>query len=373
MGIVLSNNTIFSDSSYTSPSNQYFKAGTLLTVLSETKLEHEDNGQKQLFKWYKVKSNNGKTGWIFGESLLIKEKENFIPQALKSYCYRKFSFNSGFEKSMVWFGSVIGRDNFGSKMMSNVYEESYLIITNDKGRSVYIPITSSSQFGESTVETFAIQELTGDQTQDFVLQTNIKDLEKNAQQKLVQLYTFQAGTLQKIFEEPLNIAANNSNLKHLIFQKERIQGYYFNHDKKDPVLFSFTYFWNKRTRQFELLYPASPSIIRAVPNSYGVSLKNSPNAYASSIKTLNKASQLQILKVFNQSYQERGRTYQKLCAEVQTENGQKGFVPFNFLQLLDFNNKDWIQANLQPGYKSDIGIACIELPTIPMDTTSIQN
>ena len=175
VGIALSNTSTFSDSSYTSATNGFFKEGSLLTIIQETVLEHEDDAQKQLFKWYRVKAGDGSTGWVFGDALLIKEKENLIPAALKPYLYRKFRFNSGFENSMIWFGSLVGRDNFGAQMMSNNYEESYLIITNEQARSVFIPIASISQFGESKILSFAIQELTGDQIPDFVLQNEVLD------------------------------------------------------------------------------------------------------------------------------------------------------------------------------------------------------
>lgn len=372
VGIALSNTSTFTDSSYTSATNGFFKEGTLLTIVEETALEHEDDAQKQLFKWYRVKAKNGTMGWVFGDALLIKEKENLIPKTLKPYLYRKFRFNSGFENSMIWFGSLVGRDNFGAQMMSNSYEEAYLIITNEKARSVFIPIASVSQFGESRIKTFSIQELTGDQVPDFVLQNEVVD-EKNQPQQFVQLYTFQAGTLRKVFEEKININSRINQVKQLVFEKEMIRGYYFEQEDNHPQLYSYTYFWNQRNRQYEMLYPPAPFVIRAQPNRYGVNLMNMPDVYAGTKKALNTSTQLIIKKLISKTWVERGRQYSSLFAETALENGTIGYIPFEYLTLLDFKNTDWVKSNLLSKPIDHQLLSCLELPEIAPDTSSIRN
>ena len=372
VGIALSNTSTFSDSSYTSATNGFFKEGSLLTIIQETVLEHEDDAQKQLFKWYRVKAGDGSTGWVFGDALLIKEKENLIPAALKPYLYRKFRFNSGFENSMIWFGSLVGRDNFGAQMMSNNYEESYLIITNEQARSVFIPIASISQFGESKILSFAIQELTGDQIPDFVLQNEVLD-QQNRPQHFVQLYTFQAGTLRKVFEEKLNVNLESKALKHLIFEKEMIRGFYFEQENNHPKLYAFTYFWNQRNRRYEMLYPEAPFTIRAKVNKHGVRLLSKPDVYVQSKKALNTASELVIQKLVSKNWTERGRNFTKLFAETKLENGTIGYIPYEHLTLQDFDNPDWIKSNLLSRPITQQLLSCIELPEIAPDTSSIQN
>ena len=380
-GIVLVNTTIFSDTTFTAPTRNYFQGGSLVTVLKESHQEHEDDAQKQLYKWYLVKNEAGKKGWVFGDGLLLKEKDELLSRKLKPFAYKKYRFNGGFENSMVWFGSIIGRDNFGSQMLGNNYVESYMIITNQLARSIYIPISNSSQFGQSEVESFAIQELTGDQTPEIMLQIAIIDMDNEASrdsdwqpQKVVNVYTFQAGTLRKVFEERLN---TGSQYKHLIFEKGMIRGHYFETAEsitgltKDPQLFSFTYFWNKRNRQYEMLYSAAPAALRAVPNTYGLNLKASTVPTAATLAPLRTTSQLRIVDLTEIKTIERGKTYVKTCAEVVTDKGQRGFVPFEYLSFPDFDNADWIKASLLNTRLETEAISCVQLPEIAADTSSV--
>lgn len=371
--LALSNISLFADSTFSSETLGYLAAGSLLTVEQESQTDHEDDAQKQLFKWYRVKSLKGKTGWVFGDGVLIKENENLLSPVLRPYLYRKVRFTTGFENSMLWFGSIVGRDNFGDRLLSQVYVESYLVVTNQLGRSVSIPISNSSQFGENRLESFSILELTNDLIPEIVLQSSIEDVQNPRTQKLVHFYSFQGGTLRKIFEERLNVPNEENRLKHLIIDKGMIRAYYFESTAQAPALYSYTYYWNTRSRKYEILYAPAPFILRAIPRNLGIRLHSRPQNYSPAIATLNKSSQLQISSMIDSDSRSSNSTSVKIWAKVITDTGKKGFVPFKNLELQDINNAEWVEANLLSIPLPNNSLSCLELPEAPVDTSLLQN
>ena len=58
---------MYADSMYSKSTETVFTEGELFEIIGETTREHYDNTQNQTFKWFKVRSLTGATGWIFGE------------------------------------------------------------------------------------------------------------------------------------------------------------------------------------------------------------------------------------------------------------------------------------------------------------------
>jgi hypothetical protein len=94
--------TLFSDTSLTKHSNIVYQQGALFEVLAESYLEHEDASQNQKFKWYQVKTTDGKTGWVFGDAVAVIMSEQDIDPAISSFHKKRFMFNNGFEKAVMW-------------------------------------------------------------------------------------------------------------------------------------------------------------------------------------------------------------------------------------------------------------------------------
>ena len=101
---------LFADSSYTQQTETTFTEGELFEVVGESSIEHFDNTQNQTFKWYKVRSTSGVTGWIFGDNLAVVLPEYLIDATLKPFYKKSAHFDNGFEKATVWVAGTDGHD-----------------------------------------------------------------------------------------------------------------------------------------------------------------------------------------------------------------------------------------------------------------------
>ncbi|MEM6965095.1 MAG: hypothetical protein AAF573_10030, partial [Bacteroidota bacterium] len=111
VGTALNGVTMYPDSSYFDQPTQRFSEGSLFEVVGETQLEHLDDAQNQKFKWFKVKSQTGKMGWIYGDGLAVMMPSDKINATLKTFHQQKISLDNGFEKSVLWLAFIEGRDN----------------------------------------------------------------------------------------------------------------------------------------------------------------------------------------------------------------------------------------------------------------------
>ncbi len=193
---------LYADSTFSKTTEITFTEGELFEILGETVKEHLDNTQNQTFKWFKIKALNGKTGWIFGDNLAVVLNESSIDIRLKPWNKKEAHFDNGFEKALIWFGSVEGHDE-KNKGINPAYKEFYLIITNDKGKSVSLNLSNINESGKKTLESIYFQDVTNNKIDDIIIQTNTLPSDKNLAERDLEIYTFKAGGLSKIFEERL--------------------------------------------------------------------------------------------------------------------------------------------------------------------------
>ena len=66
VGVTVSPVRMYADSNYTKSTETTFTEGELFEIVGETVREHYDNTQNQTFKWYKIHTSGGKSGWVFG-------------------------------------------------------------------------------------------------------------------------------------------------------------------------------------------------------------------------------------------------------------------------------------------------------------------
>jgi len=356
MGVVVNTMTIHRDSTFAKPLDDVFRAGDLVQIIGETKKEHEDDAQKQLYKWYQVRSQNGQTGWVFGDGLAIKEQVQLLPKLLAPHQYTKYKFTSGFEKSMIWFASILGRDaNNGFGILGKGYQETYLMITNDLGNTLQVPITGYSQFGERTLDAFSIQEITNDQSPEIILQKSTTSEHNEIPEKALEIYGLQGGSLAKIFDERLN--TREGRFKYLEIDQGLIRGFYFETKGNEVALNSFTYFWNGINRKYATLYPTSSAVIRGTAKSNNTKIYSSRRTNSSIIGNINIGEKVNII------------SWGKDFLEVQNSNGHVGYVRLSSLQVIDVDKADWISENIHKGAKTHLVSNLIKLPLLSSDTT----
>ncbi|MEO1626353.1 MAG: SH3 domain-containing protein, partial [Bacteroidota bacterium] len=269
---------LFPDSSYLKPSSLTFEEGTLFKILGETALDHEDDAQNQKFKWYKVEAPNGKSGWVFGDGLAVILPDKQVPDMLRPYHKHRFAFNNGFEQSIIWVGALEGRDNFHKQDLLNpIYNEQYIIITNEQGRSVHIQYAAQSARGSDRLRHFQLYDLSGDDVPELIVQLSGQPVGSQVENRNLSIFAFQAGTLENVFNERMTLTYQHNQASPALFKSIEIDGdllrveyidyvpcgqYSLSHrcdshdDKKERCLefVTYTYLWDDRSRQLAPFY-----------------------------------------------------------------------------------------------------------------------
>lgn len=353
----LSSLTIYTDSTFTKPSFAGFSTGTLLEIIGETELEHEDDAQNQTFKWYQVKSSDGKTGWVFGDGLAVVIPKDNLDKALLSFYKKKMKFGTGFENAVVWMAAIEGHDNFHANALLNpIYSENYIVVTNHRGKSVHIHYGGESTQGVSGVEEMQWQELTGDEIPEMVLLRNNEALGNTTMVRSLELYSFQAGTIKKVFEERLNISSElhkktPSPYKFLELDKGTIRVEYLEAKScaeyglslltgiagasPDPCLeyVTYTYHWNSRSRKYQMLYDENRSAPQVQIKTPGVFLQESPDASARRLRAIRPNESIDVIRQQDKWVTERGRQIKETYFYVRLGDGLYGYIPIRYARF----------------------------------------
>ncbi len=186
---------------------QSFREGEVFEIIDETKEEHLDKSEYQLFKWYKVRTTKDQVGWIFGEGLAIASQVNDIPAEVEAYHFQPCKFNNGFDTAMSWCAAIHGRENLQhNSIMNPPYTEYFLVVINDRKRAVLLPVGSSSNNGETQTIWLKLLDINNDQTAELIQYHKTKGVSPSSPINYgIDIYSFQAGTLVKIFEEFLTL------------------------------------------------------------------------------------------------------------------------------------------------------------------------
>lgn len=340
-GLAIGDIRLYNDSTFSANSQHILRSGQRAAVIDATQLEHEDSAQKQLFKWWKVKSQAGKMGWVYGDGFAVVEQKENLPSGLQKYHLSPQKFGAGFEQAELWFAIIGGKDlAAGSNFMGSNYLETYLVLSNATDRSIFVPLSGESQFGKTMVDHLEIAEINGDALPEILIQKTSQGIERSEASQWVDIYAFQAGTLRKIFGESLNGQGRNfEGNMHLTLNKGLIQSAYL---KNNPTtyakqLFTETWYWNPRSKEFEVLYPAQVSLLSAKPKSVRTNLLTEPAGRVANVL-------LQSDQVFIQEWIRKGQG--KIWVKVMTNKGQQGYVNFDELRFTSFQQDAWLRNQL---------------------------
>jgi hypothetical protein len=343
--------TLFPDTSLTKHSNIVYQQGTLFEVLAESKLEHEDASQNQKFKWYQVKTNDGRIGWVFGDAVAVIIPEENLDSVLSSFHKKRFMFNNGFEKAVTWVAEMKGRDNFHKKDYLNpIYKEYYLMVTNEKGQSVQINFAGESAAGKSNLFQFQMADLSGDKIPEFIFQKSNWPTGSNIENRDLLIYSFQAGTLVKVFEERLTLQYDGNLTSPALYKAVEIEGTgirveyidymdcsaYSQKLDTDPrksgsekclEYVTYSYQWDNRTNSYYQIYEESRTPVQASMRFNGIYLKASPELTGKSIRIVQRTEALQVVKHHEAFYQsDSGKKKMDNYLYVVLSSGEKGYV-----------------------------------------------
>lgn len=349
--------TLYPDSSFLSHSNTAYPPGTLFEVLGQSVREHEDNLQNQKFKWYEVKATDGRIGWVFGDGLAVILSENDIAPILQPFHKKKQHFNNGFEQSTVWIAGLEGKDNFHQQDYLNpIYKELYIVITNRLNRSVHINYAGESARGEVRAESIDFKDITGDKTAEIIVQQKLTSPSLPLVERTLSVYNFQAGTLVKTLEERLSLTSNIHRRSPALYKfveigQQSIRVAYMDYmdckKYKQPNAHSalssgqefcleyvtYTYFWEERTKKYELLYGESRTVPKGKIKKTASFLLEQPFANASPIDAMPQGTSLHLIKDCATVTMKNGQQEKQHYFYVRLKTGETGFVPANAIDF----------------------------------------
>ncbi|MEM9916503.1 MAG: hypothetical protein AAF990_00325 [Bacteroidota bacterium] len=361
--------TLYPDSTYFKPSNTVFDEGTLFKILGETTLEHEDDAQNQKFKWYRAEAPNGKQGWIFGDELAVVVSNKRVPASLRPYHKHRFAFNNGFEQSIAWVGALEGRDNFHKQDLLNpIYNQFYLIITNEQGRSVHIQYASQSARGEDQLRHFQLYDISGDDIPELILQTSNFPTGSRLENRSLSIFAFQAGTLANILNERMTLTykpgvASPALFKSIEIDNDMVRVEFIDYvnckQYKLPHRYdgrgqdsercleyvTYTYLWDERRSTLVPFYKESRSTPFGRATRQGISLWNNPSVNGRRLASLSPEQQLQIIKHIEKSSPGQRATNESThFLYVKTPDGRSGYVLAELLRFVQTDHASLLEA-----------------------------
>ncbi len=355
--------SLYKDSTFIEDTGVLYKEGELFTVLEETELQHPDADQKQKFKWYKVQTPDGKTGWIFGDGLAVHVSKNYLSTTLKAYYHKKINLGNGFESATAWIASIEGRDNFHAQdYMNPLYSEYYLVITNNRGKSVIMKCSGESARGETEVVEIITKDLTGDNYDEIIIHRKTKNVGSNIDEREIEIFTMRAGTLSSVFSENLSLTyeaqvPSPALYKFIEIEKQAIRIAYVNYvncnqykalkgikndqPKKERCLeYVVSYYnWNKKNKKFENLYGDSRSVVRGI-SKQSTYLKSSPNNNGSSMGIVQKEEKVCIIKHYEEYQLIQGEKQIIHWFYIKNAKGEMGYIPAQYINFKNVEHSD---------------------------------
>jgi hypothetical protein len=348
--VSVSNLRLYADSTYAKATNTTFTEGELFEIIGESVREHFDNSQNQTFKWYKVRSFSGQTGWIFGDNIAVVLPERFVEQGLKPFYKKEARFDNGFEKSLVWVAAVEGHDDkhLNKAFMNPAYKEFYIVVTNERGKCSILNYANVNESVKKDLQSVYFQDITDNGVDEIIVETTSRPTGKNLDERVLEIYSFKAGTLSKIFEERLTlmweedlpspafskfIEIEGSTIRvayvdYLACEKSNLG---FSTDKANKTIercleyATCSYVWDKINKSFKPLYTESRSVLTAVPKQ-SILLKKAPALTSKGISIIQPTDRVQVIKHLEDIVVEKGVKKIRNWFYVKHPSGSFGYV-----------------------------------------------
>lgn len=356
--------TLYADSTFVEEAGSEYKEGAYFRILSESYYEHPDADQKQKFKWFKVETADKKTGWIYGDGLAVFVPYEDLDAILRPFHRKKVSLGNGFEKAVAWVGAINGRDNFYEQdYMNPLYNEYYLIVTNQRGNSVLMKCSGESVRGETLIQEIQQHDITGDGFPEFIVQRRTINVGSAMDEREVEIYTVKAGTLSSVFHEHLTLSYESDVPSPALYKMLEVgdrsirisyvdyvlhKNYSQQHNltplypKKERCMEYVTayYSWDKRTKTFKNLYGESRMEVSGSLWSSSFSLKETPRFSSKTASIVKSGEPLTIIKHYEEYAVEGGKKVIKNWFYIKTAQGKYGYLPANKVGLQNVEHAD---------------------------------
>lgn len=356
-GTALNKVILYPDSSFFTHSNTFYEEGTLFEILEETRFEHEDEAQNQKFKWYQVKAPDNKTGWIYGDGLaIIMPTEDILP-ALKDFHLRKFNFSDDLAATTVWVAGIEGKDNFHEDDYLNpLYKEYYLVFTSQLGKSYHIQFAGESAMGQSTLRSFKLKDLTADNIPELLFLKSNFDNESRLEDRTLEIYSFQAGSITKVFEEQMGLIYAHKEPSPALFKfieidQKTIRVAYVDYvacanysimlnpntvEEKREKCFeyvTYSFVWEEGTQTYQPLYEESRTAVEGKLIPEKGFLRSAPTYLSEVVEKLAPETTLKVIQHYEKVITQRGEKKVVPYLYVQAPTGNYGYIHAKDIQL----------------------------------------
>lgn len=352
VGICLGVTSLHSDTALHTQTQIILKDGELVEILSSSKELHYDKDENQKFRWYKVKTEQGKEGWLFGDALAIATPTNKLDKIYSPFFQVKKSFNAGFTDAMIWFATIEGIELRGNQYLNDPYYiEQYLVVTNNFGKSSSLYLSGKGVEGVQQLKSIFIKDINGDDSPDFILEKSAFNEGSLSENRNVEIYQMSIRGFQKIFDEVTSLKLDKeqpspaiNKIVELDNQLIRVSYVDFkvceNSDDIQaliqrfcPIYVTYTFVWDASIGQFKPLYTES----RVALNVYAKSAYN----LISKIHGKGVLAHLQAdeLLTVTDIYHLDGNN-PEIWLQVETQNNIKGFLPAFQVYLGDIEHSE---------------------------------
>ncbi len=356
--LVLSNISIFQDSSFSAENTGLLKKGTLVDVLAQSGTLHEDKTQTQQFHWFLVKDAQGQTGWAMGDELAILSLTPSRFKGISQMTGGPYSIGKGFEQSVFYWGETNGKDDLSSHFSArNEYHENYLVFVNPNNQTKFLPVGTQSERGNNICIGLYFADLTQNGYQEIIVTRSLSGKEMEEEVRKLEIYQIVDGDFKLIFEQRLNIyfepgITSPGRFKFVDISPDGIRLEYPQYEKcakthfgvpitKEPVTYqkclswiTESYTWDRINNRFSHFYQPSALPFRARTKKDVVFLRERPSLGSPSIQLLHKKDRLKVIAHLETISTIKKKKVVRVFFLVKSSDGIVGYLPSDQVEFV---------------------------------------
>ena len=267
-----------------------------------------------------------------------------VAEAVQPFFKKQYDFGGKIGAATIWVGAVEGRDIVGQNKYS--YKEEFLMLTNEFGKTCAIELNSNRLNGSTHIRKMEIQELTGDDFLEILLQKISYSKREYYSNLNAEIYSFKESTPEIVFEETMNLSNQGADsplkYKYLDARPGKIRFEYIQqvdcNQGKCLKHFTDTYFWNAEKFVFENLRQPYRAPVKATLKNNNVRLRKGVGFLTEDLAILKRDNMLRVLREESRLIKIDGKPRPETWFYVKDQIGRKGFIPAKEAEFLNISH-----------------------------------